>query len=122
MVSNTPNSKILSATTESAKAELPASPVGSQVHWIQQPLRFEGHQDEIIPLGISSPDVHSQSIAVRRRKCDDEGDMTKVKEVVVNAAPGEDLLRFVGSRRFGTILCDPPWQFQNRTGKGCART
>lgn len=24
---------------------------------------------------------------------------------------------FVGSRRFGTILADPPWQFENRTGK-----
>jgi hypothetical protein len=43
--------------------------------------------------------------------------MKKAKEIVVNAAPGEDLLRFVGSQRFSTILCDPPWQFQNRTGK-----
>jgi N6-adenosine-specific RNA methylase IME4 len=30
---------------------------------------------------------------------------------------GQDLLSFVGDRRFGTILADPPWQFQNRTGK-----
>ena len=29
----------------------------------------------------------------------------------------EDLLRSVGRRRFGTVLADPPWQFQNRTGK-----
>ena len=28
-----------------------------------------------------------------------------------------DLLRAVGSRKFGTVLADPPWQFQNRTGK-----
>jgi N6-adenosine-specific RNA methylase IME4 len=28
-----------------------------------------------------------------------------------------DFLAFVGKRRFGTILVDPPWQFQNRTGK-----
>lgn len=28
-----------------------------------------------------------------------------------------DLLAFVGDCRFGTILADPPWQFQNRTGK-----
>jgi N6-adenosine-specific RNA methylase IME4 len=28
-----------------------------------------------------------------------------------------DLLRFVGKRRFATILADPPWQFVNRTGK-----
>lgn len=32
-------------------------------------------------------------------------------------SPGEELLAFAGGRRFGTILADPPWQFQNRTGK-----
>ena len=32
-------------------------------------------------------------------------------------AAAEDLLRFVGEKRFGTILADPPWRFQNRTGK-----
>jgi N6-adenosine-specific RNA methylase IME4 len=31
--------------------------------------------------------------------------------------PSSDLLRFVGSQRFATILADPPWQFTNRTGK-----
>ncbi|MEJ8573213.1 MT-A70 family methyltransferase [Microbaculum marinum] len=30
---------------------------------------------------------------------------------------GEGLLRFVDGRKFGTILADPPWQFQNKTGK-----
>ena len=30
---------------------------------------------------------------------------------------GHDLKRFCGSRRFATILADPPWQFQNSTGK-----
>ena len=29
----------------------------------------------------------------------------------------EDLLEFVGTRRFATVLADPPWQFCNRTGK-----
>ncbi len=29
----------------------------------------------------------------------------------------EDFLGFVGDRKFSTILADPPWQFQNRTGK-----
>ncbi|TCO73925.1 MT-A70 family methyltransferase [Rhodovulum euryhalinum] len=29
----------------------------------------------------------------------------------------DDLLRSLGGTRFGTILADPPWQFQNRTGK-----
>ena len=28
-----------------------------------------------------------------------------------------DLLAFCGGRKFKTILADPPWQFQNRTGK-----
>lgn len=28
-----------------------------------------------------------------------------------------DLLTFLGGRKFATILADPPWQFQNRTGK-----
>ena len=27
------------------------------------------------------------------------------------------LLDFVGNRRFGTILADPPWRFVNMTGK-----
>lgn len=30
---------------------------------------------------------------------------------------GDDLLQTFGKRRFATILADPPWQFQNRTGK-----
>ncbi|RNF34953.1 MT-A70 family methyltransferase [Paracoccus methylarcula] len=29
----------------------------------------------------------------------------------------DDLLAVAGETRFGTILADPPWQFQNRTGK-----
>jgi N6-adenosine-specific RNA methylase IME4 len=28
-----------------------------------------------------------------------------------------DLLTFCGRQRFRTIYCDPPWRFQNRTGK-----
>jgi len=28
-----------------------------------------------------------------------------------------DLLKVTKGRRFGTILADPPWQFQNKTGK-----
>lgn len=31
--------------------------------------------------------------------------------------PGEDLLECVQGQKFGTILADPPWRFQNRTGK-----
>jgi N6-adenosine-specific RNA methylase IME4 len=29
----------------------------------------------------------------------------------------ESLLKFAGAHRFRTILADPPWQFQNKTGK-----
>ena len=29
----------------------------------------------------------------------------------------DDLLRKVGTQRFHTVLADPPWQFQNKTGK-----
>lgn len=32
-------------------------------------------------------------------------------------SPGADLLRVAKGKRFATILADPPWQFQNRTGK-----
>lgn len=32
-------------------------------------------------------------------------------------AASENLLKFAGSRKFRTILADPPWQFQNKTGK-----
>ena len=28
-----------------------------------------------------------------------------------------DLARFLGGRRFGCVLADPPWRFANRTGK-----
>lgn len=29
----------------------------------------------------------------------------------------KDFIDFTGDRKFATILADPPWQFQNRTGK-----
>lgn len=29
----------------------------------------------------------------------------------------DDLLKAVGKNKFATVLADPPWQFQNRTGK-----
>lgn len=33
------------------------------------------------------------------------------------SATAMDLLAFAAGRKFKTILADPPWQFQNRTGK-----
>ena len=29
----------------------------------------------------------------------------------------DDLCRFLGNDRFGTVMADPPWRFTNRTGK-----
>lgn len=34
-----------------------------------------------------------------------------------DAPASDDFAAFVAGRRFKTILADPPWQFQNRTGK-----
>ncbi|BCH24115.1 DNA methyltransferase [Mesorhizobium sp. L-8-3] len=31
--------------------------------------------------------------------------------------PVADFQRFIGKKRFATIMADPPWQFMNRTGK-----
>ncbi len=39
----------------------------------------------------------------------------KIKKEILNAA--NDLLNKCGNNKFSTILADPPWQFQNRTGK-----
>ncbi|SFO38682.1 MT-A70 family methyltransferase [Nitrosospira briensis] len=38
-----------------------------------------------------------------------------MKKTILN--PAADLLEHLGDTRFKTILADPPWQFQNRTGK-----
>lgn len=32
-------------------------------------------------------------------------------------APANDLLTFLGGRKYASILADPPWRFTNRTGK-----
>lgn len=37
--------------------------------------------------------------------------------LIMDASPAQELLSFVGDRRFGTVLADPPWRFSNRTGK-----
>ena len=43
---------------------------------------------------------------------------TQFPASILGTSPAsEDLLNFASDRRFGTILADPPWQFQNRTGK-----
>ena len=39
--------------------------------------------------------------------------MSKTSEM----SASDDLLKSVGAQKFRTVLADPPWQFQNRTGK-----
>lgn len=39
--------------------------------------------------------------------------MQKITELSAN----DEFLKFVKDKKFSTILADPPWQFQNRTGK-----
>jgi N6-adenosine-specific RNA methylase IME4 len=36
---------------------------------------------------------------------------------MIETTAAEDFVQFIGDRKFSTILADPPWQFQNRTGK-----
>ncbi len=38
-------------------------------------------------------------------------------ETMTKKTPGDDLKRFCRAERFATILADPPWRFQNSTGK-----
>ena len=40
--------------------------------------------------------------------------MSKSEQLIT---PNEDFLQFIGKKKFSTILADPPWQFDNRTGK-----
>lgn len=42
---------------------------------------------------------------------------TEPTEVVHAVAASTDLVAHVAGSRFATVLADPPWQFQNRTGK-----
>jgi N6-adenosine-specific RNA methylase IME4 len=39
------------------------------------------------------------------------------QEMIYNQIISDDLLSAVGKRKFATVLADPPWRFQNRTGK-----
>jgi N6-adenosine-specific RNA methylase IME4 len=43
--------------------------------------------------------------------------MTKISASPTASDAAADLTRLVAGREFRTILADPPWQFQNRTGK-----
>jgi N6-adenosine-specific RNA methylase IME4 len=41
----------------------------------------------------------------------------KSKKADALSEASRDLLKLHGDKKFYTILADPPWQFQNRTGK-----
>lgn len=43
--------------------------------------------------------------------------MTTSKPCAGLSEAGQDLIAQHGTKRFATVLADPPWQFQNRTGK-----
>jgi N6-adenosine-specific RNA methylase IME4 len=36
---------------------------------------------------------------------------------MIETTAAEDFLNVIGEKKFSTIVADPPWQFQNRTGK-----
>jgi N6-adenosine-specific RNA methylase IME4 len=40
-----------------------------------------------------------------------------VRPELLELSPAESLLAYSGEKRFRTIYADPPWRFQNRTGK-----
>src|SRR5262249_270744 len=42
---------------------------------------------------------------------------SKASSADIGSIAAEDLVRFTQTRRFATILADPPWQFTNKTGK-----
>lgn len=39
------------------------------------------------------------------------------KKAAAPLSAADDLTKFLKGKKFGTIMADPPWQFQNRTGK-----
>ena len=47
--------------------------------------------------------------------------MTETEDLAIhapmNACAVNDLRRFLGESRYGTVMADPPWRFANRTGK-----
>lgn len=43
--------------------------------------------------------------------------MIRSVETMLNNPAADDFLRFTKGKKFKTILADPPWQFQNKTGK-----
>ena len=63
-----------------------------------------------LSLAPSQPHSHSLDAA-------SPPDRTCMKSNNAAIDLSHDFTRFIGGRKFKTILADPPWQFQNRTGK-----
>lgn len=59
--------------------------------------------------------AHSTPMARARSASEPVTSTSEVAEKRISAA--DDLLRRCAGHRFKTVLADPPWQFQNRTGK-----
>lgn len=47
--------------------------------------------------------------------------MSKMELPVMSRRAGESLIAYANDEKFGTILADPPWPFQNSTGKVAPR-
>jgi N6-adenosine-specific RNA methylase IME4 len=71
-------------------------------------------QEQSMTNNVASPAI-SSIVPITRRHRDSSGSLF-VPEKPLSIA-GEDLISTINGRKFGTILADPPWQFQNRTGK-----
>ena len=86
---------------------------------------FPAEQARIVQLLVERVDVGIDGVSLRLRA---DGLAGLVREVAGSVPAGrgmtsartttaEDLLAFAAGRRFHTVLADPPWRFQNRTGK-----
>ena len=77
-------------------------------------------------LGLSGLVEADESVLDRNNHPDQEhgasgesGGKAAALQVPSSAKNGiaEDLSEYLGDRRFGTVVADPPWRFTNRTGK-----
>src|SRR5260221_7718306 len=74
--------------------------------------------------GIGHTEVHRKEHSLRRSGLDDPvgcATNTNRRPVVLAEVqvphPSSELLAFADGKRFKTIMADPPWRFQNSTGK-----
>src|SRR5262245_2969707 len=58
-----------------------------------------------------------REIAMQAKPCRPGGLIIKGTTEMMTTTPAEDFERWCAGRRFSTVLADPPWKFQNSTGK-----